>query len=242
VAGDETPSQYRLVLRHADGRLERGAIRRLRRDSPRRGHAFSTRQDGASVSWQVVDDRVEQDESGADYLALYAERDYEEGDGSLPDHQLEHALGRPSDDLVAATLARAVEAGLSAELVALEPEETADWEEAQRYLETITLDTIGDDLLELCGVDTRRDPEDGWLATVKDRLAADLEAFRADVEGNHDGIEEWEYSEGRVFSSVGSVQDEGRPESAHGWLVRLFDSGVLGAAGFSRVRRTELLP
>jgi hypothetical protein len=246
VAGDESsPARYRLVLRHADGRLERGAIRRLRPDSPRPGHAFSTRQDGGPVSWQVVEDRVEHDEGGITYIALYAERDYAEQDGSLPDHQLEHALARPREelpDLAATTLARAAEAGLSAELVALEPEEVPDWAEAQRYLDALTLDTVGDDLIERCGVDTRRDPEDGWLGTVKERLAADLEAFRADVEGDHDEIEEWEYSDGRIFVSIGSNEDEGRPESSHGWLVRLFDSGILGAAGFSRVRRAELLP
>jgi hypothetical protein len=191
----------------------------------------------------VVEDRVEQDEGGVSYLALYAERDYEERDGGVPDHELEHALTRAPEtlpSLAATTLARAAEAGLSAELVALEPDETPDWEEAQRYLDALTLDTIGDDLVELCGIDTRRDPEEGWLGTVKERLADDLEAFRADVDRNHDEIEEWEYADGRIFVSVGSNEDEGRPESAHGWLVRLFDSGVLGAAGFSRVRRVEL--
>jgi hypothetical protein len=230
------------VLRHPDGRLERGAIRRLRPDSPGPGHAFSTFEDGSPVSWHVVEDTVEEDERGVAYLALYAERDYEESEGDLPDHQLEHVLERGTDELAAASLARAVDAGLSAEVVALEPDETPDWAEAQRYLDALTLETVGDDLIELCGVDTRRDPKDSWLETVKERLAADLEAFRADVDGNHDEIEEWEYPDGRIFLSVGSAEDEGRPESGHGWLVRLFDAGVLGAAGFSRVRRADLLP
>ena len=245
MPADETPTRYRLVLRHPDGRTESGAIRRLRPDSPRVGHAFSTVQDGEPIGWSVVDEGLERDDAGAPYLALYAERDYTERDGSLPDHQLEHALARGGEELpegTAAALDRAVEAGLSLELVALDPGEQPDWEEAQRYLEAITLDTLNDDLVELCGVDTRRDPESGWLDTVKERLAADLESFRADLEGNQDEIEEWDFGGGRIFASVGSPDAEADPVSGHGWLVRLLDAGILGAAGFERIRKASLLP
>lgn len=35
--------------------------------------------------------------------------------------------------------------------------------------------------------------------------------------------------------------DESNPHSGPGWLTRLVDAGALGAAGFSRVRKAELL-
>jgi hypothetical protein len=73
-------------------------------------------------------------------------------------------------------------------------------------------------------------------------LRADLEAFRADVEGEHDQIEEWEFRDGRIFASVGSYEDESNPDSGHGWLCRLTDVGALASAGFSRVRKAQLLP
>lgn len=244
MAGDDaTPARYRLVLRHPDGRTEPGAIRRLRPDSPRIGHALSTFEDGQPISWAVVDEQVEQGDDGSPLLVLYAERDYGERDGSLPDHQLEHALARRGEDLpegAVAALDRAVGSGLAVELVALDPGEEPDWEEAVRYIAAIGIDEIGDDLFELCGVDTRRDPQDTWVDTVKERLAADLESFRDDIEGDHDEIEEWDFRGGRIFVSVGSPDDEASPVSGHGWLARLFDSGVLGAAGFARVRKAEL--
>ncbi len=77
---------------------------------------------------------------------------------------------------------------------------------------------------------------------MKNRLRADLEAFRADVEGEHDEIEEWEFRDGRIFASVGSYEDESDPDSGHGWLCRLTDVGALAAAGFQRVRKAQLLP
>jgi hypothetical protein len=129
---------------------------------------------------------------------------------------------------------------MSVELVALDPGQTPDWEEAERYLEAITLDTLGDDLLERC-IDTRRDPQERWLETVKERLRADLASFRGDVDGDHDEIEEWDAVGGRIFVSIGTLADEGDPRSGHGWLVRLCDAGVLAAAGFTRVRKAELL-
>ena len=90
---------------------------------------------------------------------------------------------------------------------------------------------VEDDLLVLCGVDPRVDPRETWLDTVKERLRADLASFRADIEGDHDG---------RVFASVGSVDDESNPDSGHGWLCRLYDAGPIVAAGFSRVRKPQL--
>ena len=77
--------------------------------------------------------------------------------------------------------------------------------------------------------------------TVKTRLLEDLDRLRADIEGDHDQIQEWEFRDGRIFASLGSVDDEADPNSGHGWLCRLLDSGALGAASFSRVRKAELI-
>jgi hypothetical protein len=237
------PARYRLVLRHPDGREEAGAFRRYRPDAPRLGHAFSTVEGGRTISWEVVDEHLERDEHGDPYLALVAERDYAEQEGTLPDHELEHALAGRGDaaEGALATLARAQDAGLAVELVALDPGEAPDWEEAGRYIDAIGLDEIEDDLLELCGVDPDRDPEDTWLDTVRERLREDLERLRADIEGDRDEIEAWDFRDGRIFASVGSFEDESDPDSGHGWLTRLVDAGVLGVAGFSRVRKAELL-
>ncbi len=136
---------------------------------------------------------------------------------------------------------RAGDAGLHIELVALDPGEAPDWEEARRYIDAIGLEEINDDLLELCGVDPDRDPQDTWLETVKERLSEDLESFRGDIEGDQDEIEEWDFRDGSIFASVGSLDDEANPVSGHGWLTRLLDAGVLGVAGFSRVRKAQLL-
>ena len=139
-----------------------------------------------------------------------------------------------------ALLSRAEGAGLSVELVALEPGELPDWGEAERYLDALTLDEIEDDLLELCGVNPDRDPRETWLETVKARLRADVAGFRADIEGDHDEIEEWDFLDGRVFAAVGEADDEADPDSGYGWLCRPLDAGVLAAAGFRRVRKFEL--
>lgn len=237
------PARYRLRLRHPDGREEFGAMRRYRSDAPRVGHTFSTVEDGAPASWQVVDEQLARDEAGEPYLELTAERDYSEQDDSptLPEHELEHAFAREDDaSEAAATLARADEAGLYAELMALEPGEAPDWAEAQAFLDSLGLEEIHDDLLVRSGVDPNRDPQDSWLDIVKERLRADLDQFRADVEGNHDQIEEWDFRGGRVFAAIGSYDDEANPESGHGWMTRLYDAGVLEAAGFRRVRKAEL--
>jgi hypothetical protein len=84
------------------------------------------------------------------------------------------------------------------------------------------------------------DPRETWLATVKERLRADLEAFRTDIEGDHDEIEEWDFRGGRILASVGSYEDEFDANSGHGWMCRLADSGALGVAGFERVRKYKL--
>jgi hypothetical protein len=237
------PARYRLRLRHPDGREELGAFRRMRPDGPRFGHSFTTIEDRAPISWSVVDEAFAHDEQDEPFLDLVAERDYSEAEGDLPDHELEHALAARSDEVPDAARERIDEAtrsGLSIEPVALEPEESPDWEEARRYIEALSLDTIEDDLLEMCGVDTRRDSEATWLETVKSRLRDDLDRFSADVEGDHDEIEEWDFHRGRVFAAVGSPDDEADPDSGYGWMCRLIDAGALGAAGFSRVRQPEV--
>jgi hypothetical protein len=237
------PARYRLRLRHPDGREELGAFRRMRPDGPRLGHSFTTIEDRAAISWSVVDEAFAHDEQDEPFLDLVAERDYGEAEGDLPDHELEHALAAPSDEVPDAARERIDEAtrsGLSIEPVALEPEESPDWEEARRYIEALSLDTIEDDLLEMCGVDTRRDSEATWLETVKSRLRDDLDRFSADVEGDHDEIEEWDFHRGRVFAAVGAPDDEADPDSAYGWMCRLIDAGALGAAGFSRMRQPEV--
>lgn len=91
-----------------------------------------------------------------------------------------------------------------------------------------------------CGVDVDQDPRETWLATVKERLRADLEAFRNDIEAEHDEIEEWDFRGGCIFATVGTYEDEFDPISGHGWMCRLTDSGVLVVAGFERVRKYEL--
>jgi hypothetical protein len=239
------PARYRLRLRHPGGSEEIGAFRRFRADAPRLGHALTTIEDGQPASWQVVEEQLARDENGDPYLDLVAERDYEEVE-ALPDHELEHTLARNQDDelpaTAAATFARAEEAGLAIELVALEPGEEPDWDEAERFLEALVIEEVSEDLLELCGVDPDTDPKDTWLETVKERLRSDLAQFRADVEGDLDQIEQWSFRDGRIFASVGSPDDEADPLSGHGWMCRLVDAEVLGAAGFERVRKAELEP
>jgi hypothetical protein len=235
-------ARYRLILRHPDGHEEAGSFRRFRRDAPRVGHQLTTLEDGAPASWQVVDERLEQDEEGNPYLESIAERDYAETE-SLPDHELEHALEQDEEDgAAAAALARAEAAGLSIELVGLEAGQAPDWDEAERFIDALILEEIEDDLFELCGVDTRNDPQETWLDTVKERLRADLASFRDDVEGDHDEIEEWDFRGGRVFAAVGRIDDESNPLSGYGWMCRLVDVGALGIVGLQRVRKAAFLP
>jgi hypothetical protein len=236
------PARYRLLLRHPDGHVEAGAFRRYRPDAPSLGHAFSTLEDGQPVGWEVVDRQLAHDAEGEPYVELVAQRDYSELE-ELPHHELEHALPPREWELPAAaeaTFARAEEAGYAVELVALEAGEAPDWAKAEEYLDALVLEEIEDDLLELCGVNPDRDPREAWLDTVKRRLRIDLDRFREDIEGDHDQIEEWDFRGGRILASVGSYDDEADPESGHGWMCRLADSGALSAAGFERIRKAEL--
>jgi hypothetical protein len=237
------PARYRLTLRHPDGREEIGAFRRFRPGSPGIGHSLATIEDGQAVNWQVVDQRLARDEDREPYLELVAERDFSEVE-ELSDHELEHAFAQREEyelpEGAAATFARAEAAGLSVELVALEPGEEPEWEEAERYIDTLIFEEIEDDLFEHCGVDVRRDPQDSWLSTVKERLLEDLRQFRADVEGEHDQIEEWSFRDARIFASIGSADEEANPLSGHGWLSRLVDSSASAAAGFQRIKKARL--
>ncbi len=242
TTGHARPARYRLTLRHPDGRLEFGAFSRFRPDAPIVGHQLTTLEDGAQVSWAVVEQHLGHDDAGYPFLDLIAERDYAEVE-SLPDHELEHMLDQQRDDSDAAAgvLARATEAGLAIELVGLEAGEAPDWDEATSYLESLILEEIGDDLIEQCGVDTRHDPQDTWLVRVKQRLREDLGNLRADIDGPHDQIEEWDFHDSRIFAAVGSFDDDVNPFSGYGWLCRLVDARVLQAAGFYRARK-PLLP
>jgi hypothetical protein len=239
------PARYRDKLQHPDGREEIGAFRRFRRGAPGLGHAFTTIEHGLPVSWQVVDEQLARDENGEPYLELTAERTYEEVE-TLPDHELEHTLAaRQEEELPASAVtafARAEEAGLSIELVALEPGEEPDWEAAERFLDSLVIEEVEDDVIELCGVDPDTDPKVTWLETVKGRLRSDLAQFRAELVGEFDQIEQWSFRDGRIFASTGSPDDEADPLSGHGWMCRLADAEVLGAAGFERVRKAELEP
>ena len=193
------------------------------------------------VSWEVVNSRLGRDDQGA-FLEFAAERDFAEVE-ELPDHELEHTLARSLDDELPesarAAFERAERSGLSIELVALEPGEEPDWEEADRFIDALVIEEINDDLLELCGVNPDTDPKDGWLETVRSRLRDDLTSFRDDIEGEHEQIEQWSFRDGRIFASIGSEDDESDPLSGHGWLCRLVDADVHGAAGFVRVRKAR---
>jgi len=241
------PARYRLRLHHPDGRDELGAFRRYRTDAPRLGHTFATFEEGQPVSWEVLGEGLAYDEQGEPYLDLVAERDYGEADDArdgLPNHELEHALAARDEELPEAAMAmlsQAEDTGLSVELVALEPGELPDWDEARRYIDALILEQIEDDLLELCGVDPDRDPRDRWLGIVKERLRTDLESLRADVDVDHDEIEKWDFLDGSIFAAVGNINDEANPDVGYGWLCRLVDSGALAVAGFRRVRKPELL-
>jgi hypothetical protein len=233
------PARYRLVLRHPEGSEEAGAFRRFHADGPEIGigHAFTTLEDGGPVSWAVDEVRLARDENEAPYLEFVAERDHAEAE-ELPDHELEHH-GGDEGSVAAAVLGRAQASGLQSELVALDAGTVPDWDEAAAYLDALVLEELGDDLMELCGVDFRRS-RDTWLDQATERLRDDMRAFRADIEGDHDEIEEWDADGARIFASVGSWEDEAAPNKGHGWMSRLVDASALGAAGFRRVRKVEL--
>lgn len=238
------PARYRLVLRHPDGREEVGALRRQVPGSPRPGHAFTTFEDGVPTSWSVVDERLARDDDGEPFLELLAERDYGEDEGDVPDHELEHTLARAEDELpeaAAALFDRAERSGENLELVALDPGEVPDWDAAERFIAALVIEEINDDLLVRCGVDPDGDPRESWLPKVQGRLREDLALFRGDVEGDHDQIEEWDFRGGRVFAAIGTPDAESDPLSGYGSMCRLLDAEALGAAGFVRVRKTELV-
>jgi hypothetical protein len=236
------PARYRLTLRHPDGHEEAGAFRLFRADAPTMGHQLATNENREPVSWAVVEQQLARDDAGEPFLEVIAERDHGEVE-SLPDHQLEHAVEQDRDGAVAApaALAGATRASQAVELVALEPGQAPDWRQASRYLESLILEELEDDLIELCGVDTRNDPQEQWLDTVKRRLREDLDSFRTDSEGLHDEIEEWDFRGSRIFAAVGRFDDDSNPASGYGWMCRLVDAGVLQAAGFYRARK-PLLP
>jgi hypothetical protein len=238
-------ARYRLRLARPDGREEVGAFRRYRPDGPRFGHGFTTLEDGQPISWEVADETLAFDDDNEPYLDLIARRDFAEAEGDLPNHELEHLLaweqaGFPEGAV--ALLRDAESSGLSVELVALEAGEAPDWAAAERYIDALIFEEIEDDLFELCGVHPDNDPRDTWLSTVKERLHEDRQNFRSDIEGEHDEIEEWEYRDGRVFTSVGREEDEADPLKGHGWMCRLLDASALGTAGFERVRKAEISP
>jgi hypothetical protein len=238
-------ARYRMRLRYPDGHEEIGAFRRYRPHGPRLGHSFTTSENGHPISWEVVREEFAFDEQGEPYLDLVAERDYAELEQDIPAHELEHLFARRGWEVpegAAATIARAAQAGLAVELVSLEAGDEPDWEEAQVYIDALILEELGDDLIEQCGVDPENDPRETWLDTAKARLGEDLHRFRDDVEGDHDEIEEWEFQGGRVLASVGTREDESEPIKGHGWMCRLLDASALGAAGFKRVRKVELVP
>lgn len=235
------PARYRLTLDHGDGRHESGVLRRWRPDAPQVGHFFTTLDGGRPVAWQVVAAELATEGDAGSYVEFLARRDFGEGDLDLGPHELEHAAARQDDTGEAKrTLDRAEREGLSAELVVLEAGDEPDWEAAARLIDSLVLEELEDDVIELAGVDPDADPRDTWLERVKERLRADLESFRGDVEGEHDQIEEWEFRDGRILASIGREADEAEPNSGHGWMVRLNDSEALGAAGFKRVRKAEL--
>jgi hypothetical protein len=237
-----TPARYRVRLRHPDGREELGAFRRFRADGPRLGHAFTSLEDGQPVSWQIVDERLSHDEDGEAYLDLLAER-------TSPSSRLfpttsssmrSPGPGRTSRESHKPRSTVLSRQGSRWSWPLSSPERSRTGRRQSATSTPSSLDEIEDDLFELCGVDLRTRRET-WLATVKERLRSDLERFRADIEGDHDQIEEWDFLDGRIFASVGSPDDEADRDSGHGWMCRLLDSGALAAAGFARVRKAELV-
>jgi hypothetical protein len=234
------PARYRLDLRYEDESEEAGAFRRFRTNGPGLGHAFTTLAERGPISWQVTEERLARDDGGRPYIEFVAERDYGESE-ELPNHELEH-LGEDAGlpEVAAAVLSRAREPGARMELVALDSGSEPDWAEAERYISSLILEELGDDLLELCGVDFGRDQRDIWATKAQERLRTDLELFRADLEGDHDAIEEWDSGGARILASVGRWEDEAAPDKGHGWMARLVDASALGAAGFHRVRKVDL--
>ena len=215
------PARYRIRLRHPDDREELGALRRVRPGSPRLGtHSQRSRRDSRSAGrWSTSS--LLRDESGEPFLDLRAERDYAEADGDFPDHELEHALAVLDEEglpqAADAALSQAAAQGLDAELVALDPGEEPDWPEALRYVDSLIFEQIEDDLFEQCGVNVDNDRRETWLDTVKERLRSDLDAFRRDVEGDHEQIEEWDLPRWPRLRDGGELRRRVRSEQ-RAWL------------------------
>jgi hypothetical protein len=64
-------------------------------------------------------------------------------------------------------------------LAPVEAGQAPHWGEARRYLDSLILEEVDDDLLEQCGVDSRHDPQETQRDTVKQRLRNDLEPRHA---------------------------------------------------------------
>ncbi len=126
------------------------------------------------------------------------------------------------------------------EMVSLDLGEKPDWEAAEAYVDSLVLEEVGEDLLQTCRVDPDADPREEWLGTVKERLRSDLARLRNDLETDRDEIEVWELEDALILASVGTLDDERDPDSGHGWMCRLVDSGVLAAAGFKRALKADL--
>ena len=233
------PARYRLRLRHPDGREEVGGLRRYRPDAPRLGHSFTTledRQPVAGRSSTLVSGETSRAPSSRSRRSGTSPRSRSFRTTRSSSTRSPPEPGRQLPESARAAFDRAERSGLSIELVALEPGEESDWEEAERFIDALVIEEINDDLLELCGVNPDTDPKDGWLETVRNRLRDDLTSFREDIEGEHEQIEQWSFRDGRIFASIGSEDGESDPLSGHGWLCRLVDADVHGAAGFVRVR------
>src|SRR5919108_482007 len=113
-------------------------------------------------------------------------------------------------------------------------------DEVARYIDALIIEEIEDDLLVLCGVNPDRDPPETWIETVRERLRADLEGFRVDIEGDHDEIEEWDFRDGKVFAASGTFDDQSNADSGFGWMARLVDASAAAAGGLTRVRQADL--
>jgi hypothetical protein len=233
-------ARYRLALHHPDGHRETGAFRRFRADAPSPGHQLITLEKGVPISWAIVDQRLTCDDAGEPFLESIAERDYAEAESFPTTNSSIRSTGRVTSRAWPPRYWRAPG----------RPGSRSSWLDsrparhrigARRYLDSVIIEEVENDLLEQCGVDPRHDPQETWLDTVKQRLRDDLDSFRADIEDRHEEVEEWDFRGGRSFAAIGSFDDDSNPRSGFGWMCRLVDAGVLQAAAFRRVRKPLLL-
>jgi hypothetical protein len=179
---------------------------------------------------------------GEPFLESIAGRDYADTE-SLPDHQLEHALEQQRDDTSTAdtVLARATVPGLAIELVGLEGSQAPGWDEATRYLDSLT----SRNSRTICSSNAASIPaairgERGWTRP-SGAFATISTASAPTSERGHDQTEEWDFHGDKIFAAQGSFDDDANPDSGYGWMCRLVDAGDLQAAGFYRVRKPLLL-